>query len=55
VPAHTTSAGEYYWGDASGIIATKVPGYGEFVLAELTLPFLGFRPRYSAFDAAFPP
>ncbi len=34
-----TSIGEYYWGYASGVVATKVPGWGEFVLAELTLPF----------------
>ncbi len=33
------SIGEYYWGYASGVVATKVPGWGEFVLAELTLPF----------------
>jgi len=33
------SIGEYYWGYASGVIATKVPDWGEFVLAELTLPF----------------
>lgn len=30
---------EYYWGYASGIIATKVPGWGEFTLAEMTQPF----------------
>ena len=39
VPAATISVGEYYWGYASGVVATKVPGWGEFVLAELTLPF----------------
>jgi len=37
-PAHI-SVGEYYWGYASGVVATKIPGWGEFVLAELTLPF----------------
>jgi len=37
--AANVSIGEYYWGYASGIIVTKVPGWGEFVLAELTLPF----------------
>jgi hypothetical protein len=37
-PGHI-SVGEYYWGYASGVVATKVPGWGEFVLAELTLPF----------------
>jgi hypothetical protein len=39
VPAHTISVGEYYWGYASGVVATKVPDWGEFVLAELTQPF----------------
>ena len=31
--------GEYYWGYASGIVATKVADWGEFVLAELTQAF----------------
>lgn len=39
LPADTISVGEYYWGYGSGVVATKVPGWGEFVLAELTLPF----------------
>jgi hypothetical protein len=39
VPASTVRVGEYYWGYASGVIATKVPDWGEFVLAELTQPF----------------
>jgi len=39
VPADTVSVGEYYWGYASGVVATKVPDWGEFVLAELTRPF----------------
>jgi hypothetical protein len=39
VPANTIAVAEYYWGYASGVVATKVPGWGEFVLAELTLPF----------------
>lgn len=30
---------EYFWGYASGVVATKVPEWGEFVLAELTQPF----------------
>ena len=38
-PADTVSVGEFYWGYASGVVATKVPGWGEFVLAELTQPF----------------
>jgi hypothetical protein len=39
VPAPTVSLGEYYWGYGSGIVVTKIPGWGEFVLAELTQPF----------------
>ena len=44
-PAHnpraatTVAVGEFYWGYASGVVATKVPDWGEFVLAELTQPF----------------
>lgn len=30
---------EYFWGYASGVVATKVPDWGEFALAELTLSF----------------
>jgi hypothetical protein len=33
------SQAEYYWGYASGVVATKVPGWAEVVLAELTQPF----------------
>lgn len=33
------SIGEYYWGYASGVVATKVPNVGEFVLAEMTQTF----------------
>jgi hypothetical protein len=39
VPANTVRVAEYYWGYGSGVVATKVPGWGEFVLAELTQPF----------------
>jgi hypothetical protein len=39
VPAKGLQVGEYYWGYASGVVATKVPGWGEVVLAELTQPF----------------
>ncbi len=39
LPAATISVGEYYWGYASGVVVTKVPDWGEFVLAELTQPF----------------
>jgi hypothetical protein len=38
-PASTVSVGQFYWGYGSGVVATKVPDWGEFVLAELTLPF----------------
>jgi len=38
-PANTLAVGEYYWGYGSGVVATKVPNWGEFVLAELTQPF----------------
>ncbi len=31
--------GEYYWGYASGVVVTKVAGWGEFVLAEMTATF----------------
>lgn len=30
---------EYFWGYASGVVATKIPGWTEVVLAELTLTF----------------
>ncbi len=33
------SCDQYFWGYASGTASTKVPGYGEFVLAELTQTF----------------
>ena len=38
-PANTIEVGEYYWGYGSGVVATKVPEWGEFVLAEFTQPF----------------
>jgi hypothetical protein len=37
--ASTGAVGEYYWGYGSGIVVTKIPGLGEFVLAEMTQPF----------------
>ena len=37
--AEKVSVGEYYWGYASGVAATKVAGVGEFVLAEMTQTF----------------
>lgn len=39
IPATNATVGEYYWGYASGVVATKVPGYGEVVLAEYTQTF----------------
>ena len=39
VPASQASVGEFYWGYASGVVTTKVPDWGEFVLAELTQTF----------------
>ena len=39
VPARSVTVTEFYWGYASGVVAAKVPGQGEFVLAELTQPF----------------
>jgi hypothetical protein len=38
-PASHADVGEFYWGYASGVVTTKVPEWGEFVLAELTQPF----------------
>jgi len=38
-PASKTKADEYYWGYGSGVVATKVPEWGEFVIAELTQTF----------------
>jgi len=39
VPADTVEIGEYYWGYGSGVVASKIPDWGEFVLAELTQTF----------------
>jgi hypothetical protein len=39
VPAEMISVGEFYWGYGSGIVVVKVPGYGEFILAEMTQTF----------------
>jgi len=38
-PASRVQVGEFHWGYASGVVATKVAGWGEFVLAELTQTF----------------
>lgn len=39
VPAASLKVGEYYWGYGSGVVVAKVPGWGEFVIAELTQTF----------------
>jgi hypothetical protein len=39
LPASTLEVGTFYWGYASGIVTAKLPGWGEFVLAEYTQPF----------------
>lgn len=39
VPAEKFDFGEFYWGYGSGVVAIKIPGLGEFVLAELTQTF----------------
>jgi hypothetical protein len=38
-PTTIYSADEYYWGYASGLVGTKVPGVAEVALAELTQTF----------------
>jgi hypothetical protein len=38
-PTNFSAHDEYYWGYASGVVATKIPDWGEFVLAELTRTF----------------
>jgi len=45
-PASHATVGEFHWGYASGVIATKVPAWGEFVLAELTQTFDQSDPSY---------
>jgi hypothetical protein len=39
IPANTLSVGEFFWGYGTGVVGTRVPGWSEFVLAELTQPF----------------
>lgn len=39
VSAKGVAQGEFYWGYGSGVVVTKIPLYGEFVLAELTQSF----------------
>lgn len=38
-PTNFSAHDQYYWGYASGVVATKIPAWGEFVLAELTRTF----------------
>lgn len=38
-PTNFSPKDEYYWGYASGVVVAKIPGWGEFVLAELTQTF----------------
>ena len=45
-PASQTTVGEYHWGYASGVVSTKAPDWGEFVLAELTQTFDKSDPSY---------
>jgi hypothetical protein len=39
VPAAQVQVGEFYWGYGSGVVAAKIPSWGEFVIAELTQTF----------------
>lgn len=39
LPASHATVGEFYWGYASGVVATKVDDFGEFVLSEMTQTF----------------
>ncbi len=39
VSAENFKFGDFYWGYGSGVVVTKVPGWGEVILAELTQPF----------------
>ena len=38
-PASHAKVGHYHWGYATGNVVTKLPGWGEFVLAEFTQTF----------------
>lgn len=39
IPARFCRLIDMYWGYGSGVVATKIPGWAEIVLAELTQPF----------------
>jgi hypothetical protein len=45
-PAKAQSVGEFYWGYGSGVVVVKVPGWGEYVLAEMTQTFDKSDPSY---------
>jgi len=38
-PADHFKPGDFYWGYGSGVVVTKIPGWGEMVIAELTQTF----------------
>jgi len=38
-PGEKVPFGEFFWGYGSGVVVTKIPGWGELVLAELTQTF----------------
>lgn len=39
LPAHHFKPGEFYWGYGSGVVVTKILGWGELVIAEMTQTF----------------
>jgi hypothetical protein len=39
IPAKNARVAEFYWGYGSGVVSTKIDGWGEIVLAELTQTF----------------
>jgi hypothetical protein len=55
VPASTVKVGTFYWGYATGVVATKVPGWGEFVLAEYPSPSTVRMCRISSPSSRRPP
>jgi hypothetical protein len=50
-PAEHVKLGEFYWGFGSGVVVAKIPGWGELVIAELTLSFdQAMSPTFSPVD-----
>jgi hypothetical protein len=45
-PVSEQKEGEFFWGYASGVVANKIDGWGEFALAELTQTFDHSDPSY---------